>query len=206
MVSRPTGMSATTKPDSHLRGGEVAAIARTLAGAFQDDPVFSWCLPDPMRRAGILPGFFGVLTAAVHPLGEVHTTADGTAAALWVPPGRVAVADDDAPAFQAALAEILGDDADRTFAVSAMLDEVHPTDEHRFLWFLGVSPEHQRRGRGSSLLASMLARCDREGSAAYLDATSPHNRRLYERHGFEVVAERAVDDSPPLWSMWRQPR
>jgi ribosomal protein S18 acetylase RimI-like enzyme len=88
----------------------------------------------------------------------------------------------------------------------AMLDEHHPVDDHRFLWFLGVTPQRQGQGLGSSLLASTLERCDREGVAAYLDATSEHNRRLYERHGFTVVAERSVDGSPPLWAMWRDPR
>jgi hypothetical protein len=33
-------------------------------------------------------------------------------------------------------------------------------------------------------MAPVLARCDREGMRAYLDATSQRNRGLYERHGF----------------------
>jgi len=64
----------------------------------------------------------------------------------------------------------------------------------------------QGRGLGSALLASTLQRCDRDGTAAYLDATSEDNRRLYERHGFVVTAERSADGSPPMWAMWRDPR
>jgi ribosomal protein S18 acetylase RimI-like enzyme len=78
--------------------------------------------------------------------------------------------------------------------------------EHRFLWFLGVVPHRQGLGLGSTLLTAMLGRCDREGTPSYLDATSEHNRRLYERHGFTVTAERSVDGSPPMWAMWREPR
>jgi hypothetical protein len=36
--------------------------------------------------------------------------------------------------------------------------------------------------------------------------TSEHNRRLYGRHGFEVVGELSADGSPSLWPMWREPR
>jgi len=41
---------------------------------------------------------------------------------------------------------------------------------------------------------------------AYLEATSPRNRALYERHGFKVTEEFTLGPgSPPLWRMWRPP-
>jgi hypothetical protein len=55
-------------------------------------------------------------------------------------------------------------------------------------------------------MAPVLARCDREGMRAYLDATSQRNRRLYERHGFARGAVRpawgaaAVADVAPATS------
>jgi hypothetical protein len=51
----------------------------------------------------------------------------------------------------------------------------------------------------------MLERCDREGVSAYLDAPSPDNKRLYERHGFRAGAEYAPEGGPPFWPMWREP-
>jgi ribosomal protein S18 acetylase RimI-like enzyme len=185
---------------------DVEDIASTLAGAFQADPVFAWCIPDEVRRAQVLPASFELFTATVLPHGEVRTTSDGSAAGLWIPPGRPPVSEEQAPWFDECASEILGRDAGRFFDVAGMLDEHHPAAEHRFLWFLGVQPHRQGRGVGSHLLTDMLAVCDRDGVATYLDATSEDNRRLYERHGFEVVAERSVGGSPPLWPMWREPR
>jgi hypothetical protein len=53
----------------------------------------------------------------------------------------------------------------------------------------------------------MLSRCDEQGLPAYLEASSPRNRALYERHGFEVTEELKLPRSgPPLWLMWREPR
>ena len=41
---------------------------------------------------------------------------------------------------------------------------------------------------------------------AYLEASSPRNRALYERHGFAVTEEFFLGKgSPPLWRMWREP-
>jgi ribosomal protein S18 acetylase RimI-like enzyme len=109
-------------------------------------------------------------------------------------------------AFEAAVGALLGDDGARTFAIMELLDEHHPTGPNRFLWFLGARADAQRGGRGSALLRQMLARCDAEGAAAALDATSEQNRRLYERHGFHVVGRHSVHGSPPVWPMWREPR
>lgn len=201
--------TTSTTPSLALRSAakaDLGTVTSTLAQAFHDDPLFAWCLPDASRRAEVLPAFFELAASAVLPYQESQVSVDGIAAALWIPAGQSPVPEHDAPAFEARIAEIVGDDADRTFAIMTLLDEHHPTADHRFLWFLGVQPHAQGRGAGSALLRSMLSRCDREGTAAYLDATSVGNRRLYERHGFAVVAERSVDGSPPLWPMWREPQ
>jgi hypothetical protein len=57
----------------------------------------------------------------------------------------------------------------------------------------------------TSLLRAVLDRADREGSPAYLEATSRRNRALYERHGFVTIGELTVADCPPLYAMWRPP-
>jgi hypothetical protein len=60
---------------------------------------------------------------------------------------------------------------------------------------------------GSALLAPVLQRCDSDGLPAYLEASSPRNRALYERQGFAVTEEFALGrGAPPQWRMWREPR
>jgi hypothetical protein len=51
-----------------------------------------------------------------------------------------------------------------------------------------------------------LAKIDQEHLPAYLEASSPNNKRLYERHGFEEVGVIQTASSPPMWPMLRQPR
>ena len=53
--------------------------------------------------------------------------------------------------------------------------------------------ERQGQGIGSDLMpAACIERAERDGIPANLEATSPANRRLYERHGFEATAELAL--------------
>jgi len=67
------------------------AVSAVLAGAFADDPVSTWMIPDPARRSQLLPAFFALFTEAFVPLG-VSEVVDGrdaiTGAALWAPPGQ----------------------------------------------------------------------------------------------------------------------
>ena len=145
------------------------------------------------------------MTDAVLGYEEVYQTASG-GAALWVPPGEPAVPENRTASFEEALGELLGADGGRTFAVVELLESNHPADPSQYLWLLGVHPEAQGRGIGSALLSTVLERCDRDGTPAYLEATSPRNRSLYDRHGFVVQREISVDDCPPIWPMWRTPR
>lgn len=71
--------------DAEIRAAslhDVARIATALAGAFHDDPVFSWAIPAPDRRRAVLPGFFTIFAAAFQRHGHAYRTADGTGAAL----------------------------------------------------------------------------------------------------------------------------
>jgi GNAT superfamily N-acetyltransferase len=185
---------------------DLARVGLALGRAFQDDPVFAWSLPDPGRRREVLPGFFTIFAGAFQRHGHVYRTADGTGAALWVPPGVAPVDDDEADEFGAALAEVLGPDAERSVVISELLDENHPHDPVWYLNFMGVEPAGQGRGIGSALLEHVLADADRNAKPAYLDATSMRNRRLYERHGFVTTRDLHLPDGPPLWSMRREPR
>jgi predicted N-acetyltransferase YhbS len=68
-----------------------------------------------------------------------------------------------------------------------------------------VVPERQGEGIGARLMAPGLERRDREGAAAYLEATSDRNRALYERHGFRAQGAIPLPNGPTLWRMWRDP-
>ncbi len=188
----------TITVDDHATAGEV------LADAFDDDPVFSWVFPDRLTRPRLLQAMFGFLAEHQY-LAYGESVAADDAVALWQPPG--APSDDEfwvdhGEAFSLALDGHM----DRLGLLGVAMGEHHPTDPHWYLLAIGVRPAAQGRGLGGELLAHTLAKVDAGGHPAYLEASSRRSRLLYERHGFEVLAEFTVEDSPPMWPMWRAPR
>jgi GNAT superfamily N-acetyltransferase len=206
-----TAFAQATRTVGTVRAATAAdndAVSSVLALAFAADPVFAWVTPDAVRRAGMLPDFFTLFAAAYEPLGagQVIDGSEGTVgAALWAPPGQQAIGEEDADEVAGRIEVMAGPDTGRMFEVMGLLEEHHPDAACYYLNLLGVDPARHGGGLGSTLLDAGLARCDREGQPAYLEATSVDNRRLYARHGFEVIGEITLPDGPSLWPMWREP-
>ena len=84
------------------------------------------------------------------------------------------------------------------FSMFEQMDALHPQASHWHLPLIGVDPAHQGKGIGSSLLSHVLNLCDALKISTYLEATSPRNASLYERHGFEPVGRIQAADLPRL--------
>jgi GNAT superfamily N-acetyltransferase len=199
-------MSSTTVGGTVRKAtaADVDAVAQTLAAAFHDDPVISWCYPDQERRRAILPRVFRLIIDATFAAGGIYTTTDRVAGAVWVPPGAVDGAAEEELA--TAMTAASGEYAERLLMLLEALDSKRPSAPHQYLYLLGARPEWQSRGLGSALLRPVLAACDRDGTPAYLEASSQRNVPLYRRHGFEVTEEVVLPDGPAAWLMWREPR
>lgn len=179
-----------------------SAVAAVVA-AFANDPILRWVYPDPARYLAAFPQLVELIGGGAFDTGTAEIAADGRrGAALWLGPG--AESDEDALGDLVA-ATVDADRHDDVFGLLSQMDEQHPERDLWYLPFIGVDPPHQGNGLGSTLLAAGLRRADRDGVEAFLEASTPANRRLYERHGFEVVDELRCGDSPPLWPMLRPP-
>ena len=204
----PSSRAIEHATDLHVQKAtaqELPALAETLATAFQTDPFMSWWIPDPERRRMLLPTCFEVVVDVHHPLDELYTTGPVAAAgAVWVPPGDQPTAEQTEQVI-GWYAEAAQETAPRLLSAMELMNENHPEQPHAYLFLIATRPPWQGCGLGSALLREVLDRCDREGTPAYLEATSPENRRLYLRHGFVVTGEIRLPDGPSLWPMWREP-
>lgn len=178
---------------------DVPELSNVMASAFAEDPVLSWCYPDPSRRRRILPALFEATVEATLAGDEVYTTEDHLAGAICMPPGATT----DEEQLAQTVEKVSGDYAPRVFQLLELMDAEHPTTPHFYVNFIGTRPEHQSRGIGSALLEHLLEPCDRNRVPAYLEATSEHNKRLYLRHGFRIGGEVRLPRGPSLWPMYR---
>ncbi len=88
-----------------------------------------------------------------------------------------------------------------------MMQEHHPDEPHWYLYYLGTEPGKRGAGIGAAVMRPVLDLCDSRRLPAYLEATSPRNRTLYQRHGFvELESLVLPDGGPTMYPMWREPR
>lgn len=180
------------------------AFGAVLADAFTDDPIEMWLFPDRATRPRLIQGMFGYLARHQYlPLGASVVSPD--AVALWEPAGAD-VGDEFWIEHGEAFSTAVEGQLERLATLGVAMAEYHPKDDCWYLLAIGVRPGAQGGGLGSRLLDHTLEQIDAAHEAAYLEASSRRSRLLYERHGFEVMGEFTVEDSPPLWPMWREPR
>ena len=167
----------------------------------------AWMFPDDAVRPGLLVAMSAFLAEHLYLPNGACVVDDRGGAALWQPPGAPG---EDSESFLAehgqAYAEAIGGQVEREQALGTALAGYRPSEPHWYLSAIGVRPSAHGQGIGGRLLAHTLRQVDAAGQAAFLEATTERSAALYASHGFEVIAEVRVEDSPPLRPMVRQAR
>ncbi|HEX9765235.1 MAG TPA: GNAT family N-acetyltransferase [Nitriliruptorales bacterium] len=181
-----------------------------LGGAFQQDPLFEWALPDEARRARALPRIFvGSLRHCARHGGviEVH---DGAAVVCWTDPGHFTVRVGDALRSGMAVAPLwLGvsgarrlqrheDPVDRRMA-----GHISPVDA--YLMAVGTSPASRGSGLGRECVQAVAQSAKQAGyRSVVLRTENPDNVGLYEHLGFEVIDQWTAEVSGlEVWAFRR---
>ncbi|HEY0278835.1 MAG TPA: GNAT family N-acetyltransferase [Solirubrobacterales bacterium] len=181
---------------------DVVPLARALAAAFEDDPIFGWLLRDERRRPDKLLRFFILeLESVVLPSGTAWMTPEASGACLELPPGEWRMPLRTQALHAPQFAAVFGRSLPRALITITQMERKHLREPHFYVPYVGVAPAGQGAGLGTKLLRKTLERADAAGLPTYLEATSERNAALYERLGFEHLGPFTVLGSPPLWPM-----
>lgn len=207
----PSALDRARPDGSDIRkmtAADVGAAATTLAQAFYDDPHFRWIVREDSIRMRRLDRGFATFIGRIWLREDASYTHErGIGAALWLPPGTWHLSVLAQLRLLPAVVAAMRRDSVRLLRALTFIEKKHPHEPHWYLPAIGVRPDWQGRGFGAALLRPVLERCDAERTPAYLEASTPRNRALYERHGFETIEECSyAADGPPMWRMWREPR
>ena len=192
--------------DPFIRTAVAGDAERCLAAlilAFSSDPPCRWAWPDPQQYLEAFPRFARAFGGRAIDHGTAHYYEGFCGVALWLPPGA---APDEESLVKVIENTVTDERKGAMFSMFEQMDALHPQEPHWHLPLIGVDPAHQGKGIGSALLSHILEVCDVQNVLAYLEATSPLNVRLYERHGFEAVGSIQAADSPRIIPMLRKPR
>lgn len=195
----------------HATAADLPAVSGAVAASFADDPVMQWLFETSADPDDARGRFFHFFTEEYFGLGHVYTVAvDGTGgssgAALWAPPDRHILGGDRVTALITLVTDLLGDEAMPRLSELGRAAEYRPREPHFYLGILGVSPEHQGRGLGGTLVAPVLDACDRGGFVAHLESSNPRNLGFYERLGFVATDEYRIGPATgPVLTVMRRP-
>lgn len=181
---------------------EAERCLEVLTLAFSSDPPTRWVWPDPGVYLKVFPCFARAFAGEAF-TGDGAFHADYRGIALWLGPGVHAAEEQLIDLVRETVPEARREAA---FSLFEQMDAWHPPEPHWYLPLVGVDPAFQGSGVGSALLRHALRECDRQQLPAYLEATTPRNQRLYQRHGFEALATLQAGDSPPVVPMLRRPQ
>jgi GNAT superfamily N-acetyltransferase len=198
-------------PGPLVRRGTTAdrvGVARLLATAFAEDPVFTYLFPPATSHRGSrMERMFALETARSGVRGGTWVAGEDVGAAVWFPPGRWTSTRWEDARDGARWVRLFGRQLQVGSAARSVMEAHHrPLPEHWYLLYLGVDSRRQGAGIGSALMRPVLEECDRTGTPAYLEASSERNRSLYARHGF--VQRHGLPlpaGGPTVVPMWREP-
>jgi ribosomal protein S18 acetylase RimI-like enzyme len=205
----PGPRAARAAPPTLRRAVEadVPALTAMLVRAFDDDPVAIWACRSATVRPRMLEGLYRARLRLLIAHREVWTVDDLGSAALWAPPGRwqTTLRQDAALARCLAHPRVLARLPLLAFGLRGVQRRHPHAPPHWYLSLVGTDPDARGRGLGSAVLAPVLAQCDRDGVAAYLESSKERNVDFYARHGFRVTEEVRLPRGPRMWPMWREP-
>jgi len=187
---------------------DIPQLATVLARAFQVDPAWSHLLPDSDDRTERLRLFFETeLRGVAMPLGLVWTTEEVAGGAIWAPPEAWRVPVTTTVRELPPMVRVFGGRLLVALSSRLRMENRHPRKpSHWYLAVMGVATEWQGKGLGTALMRPALEVLDAEETPAYLEASTPRRRALYQRNGFRVTGEFNLPfGGPPLWQMWREP-
>ena len=201
---------------------DLDAVVDLLTGVFLDDPLMSAiaaAAPDPRAALGHLhrvelAAHYLAADPAVRADSRVDLAVDATSGeplgvALWDAPSSTDVVGPLGPGSEPPPGldlDLLGGAWELCLADAAQCEAHRPAEPHWYLYMVAVAPAARGRGIGGRLLGHGLRRVDAEGLPAHLESTTPGSRRLYERFGFQQVAELAGSGLPVYWAMTRPAR
>lgn len=69
------------------------------------------------------------------------------------------------------------------------ISKLHPPQPFCYLWFIGVAPDAQGKGKGSGLLKEIIEEATRLQRPVYLETSTERNVNWYNRFGFVLYRQ-----------------
>jgi hypothetical protein len=211
-----SGNSVERERKSYFMAGldtaQIEFVATALSHSFQNEPSFTYVLPDEHTRRMVLPWFFrGLAIWATQTFGEIYTTHTAAGAALWIGPGYdLSFGQMMRTGLKTVPFELQRSSVKRCLKLIAHVETVHDRlvrGPHWRLVALGLEPSRRAKAMYQVLIEPGLSCADSARVPCYLETFDEGNLPFYTEHGFRVQgAGQIPPDGPNFWAMVRTPQ
>ena len=192
--------------DKKLHEDQIEEASKVIGRAFQDDPLFIYCFPDPIERINksTTHGEWMILLGILS--GEVYTTSrEIEGVAVW---HSYSIKDIETGKQSKEIIRRLRKVKRKNFSDPLFVERIgifeeiansfqieHVNVPHWYLSIIGVDPIHQGKGFGRKLIKIKLTEIDQQKLPCYLHTENESNIKFYEQFGFKLVGKEKVPNS-----------
>lgn len=176
-------------------------VRKILLSSFSNDPHTDWLITNcinerKLKNHKIFFMDFNFTHAMTQ--GRVFISDDNTGCALWVDYGNSKISLRMAFLYLRFLLIFGIKHTNKVQALQKYIDDQYIHNKFLHLVYLGVLPDYQGKGIGSSLLNPVLQDAKNEGLPVLLETSKQVNVSIYEKKGFKLFHKYKVPDSEDL--------
>jgi ribosomal protein S18 acetylase RimI-like enzyme len=167
--------------------GKRSLVVDILTESFDDNKSVNYVVKRDRNRKERIHGLMNYSFDVCNAFGDVWIADDGQACALVLYPDKKH-STLSAIIWDAKLAlSVIGlNRVSQVLSREAKIKSFHPKGQFSYLWFIGVAPELQNKGKGSQLLKEIIRESESQGRPIYLETSVDRNLPWYKKHGFEI--------------------
>ena len=166
---------------------EKQIVVNLLTWSFSDNQSVNYIIREDENKNTRIRALMDYSYEVCKEFGEVWLSDDAKACALVLYPQRKRTTIKSIWLDLKLIFQAIGlENIQKAFGRESKIKKQQPKINMMYLWFIGVDPEHQHLGIGSSLLKEVLEKAGNENLPTYLETSTLINLPWYEKYGFEI--------------------
>ncbi len=164
-----------------------AIVVGILSKAFNENMSVNYVIKQGLGKESRLIKLMEYSFEVCHSFGEVWISEDEEACALILHPDKKwttvksILLDIELALFVIGITRVI-----KVLKRESKIKAYHPKEPFSYLWFIGVNPEQQNKGKGSQLLKEIIHQNITIGRSIYLETSVERNVPWYSKYGFQV--------------------
>lgn len=165
-------------------------VVKILTASFDDNKSVNYIIRNGNKREKSLKRLMEYSFDICYTFGEIFMSQDKTACALLLTPGKrksnlFGIWKD----IQLIFTSIGIRNIKKAMGRESRIKALQPKAPFYYIWFIGVDPENQGQGIGTTLLTEILAHIHLTNDTVCLETSTIKNLQWYDKFGFSIYDE-----------------